>query len=80
MQQLNNELLFDIRSFYADYEIVNNVYSTAYNQKLLIYDLLEFIDLPHIYLHENAFGLWGKLNPSHRAWFINKYILENVTV
>ena len=35
MQQLNNELLIDIRSFYADYEIVNNVYSTAYNQKLL---------------------------------------------
>lgn len=76
MQTLPNDLLFDIRSFYADFTIVNDTYSTTYNKKILLYDLLDFINTPHIEMYETTICLWGKLNPSNRNWFINQYILE----
>ena len=76
MQTLPNDLLCDIRSFYADFTIVNDTYSTLYNQQILLYDLIDFINAPHIEMRETTMCLWGKLNPSNRNWFINQYILE----
>lgn len=52
-------LLMDIRSFYTDYQIIGDIYSTQYNAKILLYDLLNFykgnnrIQLPTI----NTIGL-----------------------
>ena len=72
---LPKDLLLDIHSFYYDYAIVKNMYG---NRHFLLHDLFDFIDNPHMDLPNTIYGLWGKLTPYNRTWFINKYVLENM--
>ena len=37
-------LLLDIRSFYIDYELIQNTYYTMYNGNILLYDLRKFME------------------------------------
>ena len=37
-----NNLLIDIRSYYADYKLVESVYMTQHNEWILLHDLIKF--------------------------------------
>jgi hypothetical protein len=44
----SHKLLEDIRSFYNDYNMVENYYSYNYNNFVLLFDILQFLKSSHL--------------------------------
>jgi hypothetical protein len=83
----SKELLYDIKNYREDLNLVENCYLFDYNYVILYRDLGEFYEfkfnklinigqLNKKYWKKIRF-IWGKLTPKLRTEFINTYILED---
>ena len=84
----SKELLYDIKNFVEDLNLIENCYLFDYNYCILYRDLLNFCKLKFNnklfnmnyvnkkYLKNIRF-LWGTLTPKLRTGFVNKYVLED---
>ena len=75
-------LLKDIRSFYEDYDIIENFYFFDYNDLSLLVDLLIF-NKKSVYSKDNFYTirkirlLFGSMKPIQRTSFINRYVIPD---
>jgi len=71
------ELLMDIKSFYIDYNIINNVYIFDYNNVILLRDLLFFTE---IYEYKKLINIFKKhiFFKNYLNTRIYNYIINNI--
>jgi len=71
------ELLMDIKSFYIDYNIINNVYIFDYNNVILLRDLLFFTE---IYEYKKLINIFKKhiFLKNYLNTRIYNYIINNI--
>ena len=76
----SKELLMDIKSFYVDYSIINNVYLFDYNNLILLRDLLFFFGTYEykklIYIIKKYIFFKNYRNDQIYNYIINKFELE----
>lgn len=74
------ELMLDVRSFTTDFDIVENCYFMHYNDRILLYDLLEFCKKKVIVDYIKEIAIIKKLGPESYVNYLQYIKIESDNV
>ena len=74
------ELMLDVRSFTSDFGIVEDCYFLHYNDRILLYDLLEFCKKKVIKNHIKEIAITKKIDPEMYVNYLQYIMIEHADI